>query len=316
MKTRAAALGCVLAVLLLGAAPAGAAARECREVTVRVGAERVAGTLCVPSARQRPVVQLLVHGLSYDRHYWDRHVAAMRRAGIATLAIDRVGTGRSSRPPGERVGLALHVATVRGVTRWLRREARFQRVVLVGHSLGTVIARGVAARGQDVAGLVATGHTHRLTTGPVLQQLVACTQSGADGYFTMRAGCRAGVFFAPATALPGALAADRRRPARGAGRRASRRPGLGAGRRRLLRERPRPRAPGRRLARRPVLRRRTLRLGAGAALRRAPVLAPRTVLRRARRPRRRAQPAAPPGRCRAGPGGRGLHPGPLTRRGP
>ncbi len=228
MKACVAALGAVLAVLL-GTGAGGTAfatARECRDVRVAVpvradgpATERIAGRLCRPPGAPSRVVQLLVHGLSYDRAYWDPHVAAMRRARIATLAIDRLGAGRSSRPPGERVDLALHVASLARVARWLRRDAPggpFRRVVLVGHSLGTVVARGVAVSSPDVAGLVATGFTHRLTTGPVLARLVACTQAGGGGYFTMRPGCRAGVFFAAPAAAPGALAADRRQPARGA----------------------------------------------------------------------------------------------------
>lgn len=147
------------------------------EVSVPVrwngGAGYLAGTLTVPDGARPSTVQLLVHGYSYARYYWDfpyqpetySYVHACARAGYATLAIDRLGDGNSSRPAGHRLtwnNSALGVAHVVSALRDGSLGVGFERVVLVGHSYGSVTSYLVAARHPGVDALVVTGAAHRV----------------------------------------------------------------------------------------------------------------------------------------------------------
>ena len=150
----------------------------CRRSVGRL--EQIAGRLCVPSGAR--IVQLLVHGYSWGRYYWDfpyeperySYVRAANAAGFATLAIDRLGVGDSSRPASDRIDVDSNVSVVHQVVQALRRGdlgPAFDKVVLVGHSFGTIVSWIAAGTHQDVDGIVATAATHQ----PNLANLVADT---------------------------------------------------------------------------------------------------------------------------------------------
>jgi pimeloyl-ACP methyl ester carboxylesterase len=117
-------------------------------------------------------VQLLVHGATYNRTYWDwpgsnpshSYVKAAVAAGYATLAVDRLGAGASSHPPSTKVNVANGATALHHVVEMLRTGqlggAMFERVVWVGHSLGSVYAWAYATRFGDVDAYVLTGMLH------------------------------------------------------------------------------------------------------------------------------------------------------------
>ena len=114
-------------------------------------------------------VQLLVPGFTYDHRYWTvpgpyHYAAAMVRAGYAVLAVDRIGTGASSRPAAREVTADSNTAVLHQVVQALRAGAAglpaFDRVVTVGHSYGAGIVLMEAARHHDVAAVVVTGMLH------------------------------------------------------------------------------------------------------------------------------------------------------------
>jgi len=169
----------VLAVaLLVGAAPGGVAtaaqASWCRPVTLPVtlpvslggSSGPVSGTLCSPPAAR--VLQILIHGFSYNSSYWDvpyepgtySYVRRATDAGYATLAVDRLGDGQSWHPPSVSVDLQSNVDAIHQVVRAVRAGAvgtSYARIVLVGHSYGSVTALGVAGQYHDVDAVVASG---------------------------------------------------------------------------------------------------------------------------------------------------------------
>ncbi|MEV0237681.1 alpha/beta fold hydrolase [Nonomuraea sp. NPDC050786] len=154
------------------------ATAACRTVSAKVAMtssgpadQRVAGTLCLPCGHAA-TVQLLIPGGFYGRAYWrmrgdqrrPSYVETMTAAGYATLAIDRLGTGASSYPPSVRFGQDTHQIVIRQLIRQLREGrlggGRFSKVVLVGHSLGSTIARIVAAaHPAEVDGVILTGES-------------------------------------------------------------------------------------------------------------------------------------------------------------
>jgi pimeloyl-ACP methyl ester carboxylesterase len=163
----------LLTTIALGAAtlvaPAPAqAAPNCQPVTIKVSipsAEYLAGTLCRPAGRTATTVQLLVPGGYYGQQYWTvrgdprqpSYVETMVRAGYATLAIDRLGTGKSSRPPSQLYQSQTHRDTVHQVIQQLRTSG-FRRVVFVGHSFSSALSTAIAvAYPHDLDRIIYTG---------------------------------------------------------------------------------------------------------------------------------------------------------------
>ncbi|MFC7616420.1 alpha/beta hydrolase [Actinokineospora soli] len=190
-------------------------------MTVPSSAGSVYGRLCVPEGAT--TVQVLVPGGTYSSAYWDighdprtrSYRLAMNTAGIATLAVDRLGSGRSSKPSSLLLGVGTQAEALHAVVRSVR--PRFDRVVLVGHSVGSAIAVTEAATHHDVDGVVVTGLTHQINLPgavPVFTTLIPAPLSdlpgyGLDlGYLTTSPGSRYASFHTPAIPDPAALAFD------------------------------------------------------------------------------------------------------------
>lgn len=181
--------GLVAAAQLIPGSPVAGAAdqgRACEESRIAVAiapgrpaSYEVHSRLCLPPSRQPSTVQLLVHGLTYDSRYWDfrgpegsgdrySYTSAATGAGFATLAIDRIGAGRSSRPPGTSVTIDSNAYVVHQVVQALRsgqvRGPRgtvgFGKVVLVGHSYGSWTSWYEASRYKDVDAVIFSGVSH------------------------------------------------------------------------------------------------------------------------------------------------------------
>lgn len=126
--------------------------------------------LTVPADVWSDELHILVHGAGVDHRYWDwpieperySYVSWAAERGIATLNIDRVGCGHSSRPPGADVtvaaqahALAQVIDAVRGGHEGIRP---FSRLVLIGHSIGSVICGAAAASHGGIDAVVLTGY--------------------------------------------------------------------------------------------------------------------------------------------------------------
>jgi pimeloyl-ACP methyl ester carboxylesterase len=191
-------------------------------VTLAGQAEQIYGKLCRPANAK--ALQVLVPGASYNSAYWDfpytpetrSYRLAMNKAGYATLTLDRLGTGRSSRP----ASLALTSFTQAGVVHQViqalragRGAPRFDKIILGGHSVGSAIAIIEAGTYKDVDGVLITGLTHginALGAVPILASLIPATldpkflTKGYDpGYLTTLAGTRFADFHSPGIRVPG-----------------------------------------------------------------------------------------------------------------
>jgi len=174
------------------------------------------GELCWRGSKTDKPVQVLVHGATYDRSYWDfpfkpwRHsyTRFATRKGYVTFAYDRLGSGESDKPLGVLVNLD-HSAYVNSqVVAALRAGdlgPSYDTVVQVGHSFGSLISVTAAATYHDVDAVVLTGFAHQAT-----EQANAGTQASVypalldpkfagvitdDTYFTTIPGTRPGLFF-------------------------------------------------------------------------------------------------------------------------
>jgi len=217
----------------LSAAPASADSIACQEylvpVTVPVSGSYMAGQLCQPAGGS-DLVMVLVPGATYNSTYWNfpydpsvyNFRLAMNNAGYATMTVDRLGTGQSSKPlsttlTSEDQALAVHEVIQALRTGQLGGQA-FPTVVIGGHSLGSTITIYEAATYHDVNGVLLTGISHH----PNLTGLAALLAtlypapldpkfagSGLDpGYLTTEPGTRKQDFDAPDNPDPGVVSTD------------------------------------------------------------------------------------------------------------
>jgi alpha-beta hydrolase superfamily lysophospholipase len=196
----------------------------------------IVGWLCPGQGDQRlgETVQLLVSGLTYDHSYWDTtyepetysYVRTANHHGYATFNIDRLGVGRSDRPPAELLTLQAHAFTIAQLVAGLRTGtiggAAFQTVVGVGHSMGAGILQYEAGTASDPARvpdyLILAGFLFNADPAAVAQIGAALYPADQDpdfaaaglptGYLTTRPGTRRDLFYAPDDADPAIIAVD------------------------------------------------------------------------------------------------------------
>lgn len=194
---------------------------ELTQANSKLGATAVGGThalsgtygiytkLCLPvdpaAAKKVTTLQILTHGGTLDHTYWDiapdySYVDEAVAAGYATLAYDRLGSGLSDHPdPVEVVQLPLQIEILHALVQNLRNAEiggySFKNVVGVGHSLGSAVTQGVAAKyPKDFDALIlqgtSTNFNYAFTGVASEDQQIANTQSLprfknlADGYHT------------------------------------------------------------------------------------------------------------------------------------
>jgi pimeloyl-ACP methyl ester carboxylesterase len=191
------ALAAAVAAALPGAAQAQggpAAAPGCREVSLPVSLaeggptdEVIAGTLCIPRRLRSDALQVLVPGVPFDRSYWDfpgagqrySYVSRAQRAGAATLAVDRLGTGRSSRPPADQI-------TIDSEAEALEQVVQAARAGDLGApaSVGSAVVLQHAGTSHDVDGVVVTGLLHAF--GPSITQFGTIVVPASDDPITAK----------------------------------------------------------------------------------------------------------------------------------
>jgi pimeloyl-ACP methyl ester carboxylesterase len=189
-----------------------------------LGSTSLRGELCTPFGQTPATVQLLVHGGTYTARYWDAHVPAALRAGYATFAVDRLGSGGSTRPPSAAVNLRTGAEALHDVVTALRQGTiggrPFQRVVWVGNSFGSYYGWVEASMYNDVDAFVLTGALHNTKPSWIQQatgSLYPAVQdpkfanSGLDpGYLTTVPGTRDDLFYYTPTADPLVIERDER----------------------------------------------------------------------------------------------------------
>ena len=192
--------------------------------------QTLSGQLCYRGQQEPGTVQVLIPGATYNHLYWNfpygagyySYVDAATAAGYATFDVDRIGDGNSSHPPSAELDLTAGAVALHDAVTALRAGAvdghPFQRVIMVGHSLGSVEAWIEAASYRDVNAVIITGALHALN--PDLVALAEAdvypaaddpkfANSGLDsGYTTTRPGTREALFYDPATADPAVVALD------------------------------------------------------------------------------------------------------------
>lgn len=162
-----------LPVTLARAETAGAV--TCSDVSTPIsvpGADpgTIYGHYCRTAVRNGNPLQILVPGSTYSHVYWDlpgvdgrySYARFMHQHGYDTLAIDRLGIGRSTRPTlAAFVDANANADALHQVVDSVRAHGvagrHYRRIVLTGHSYGTFGSELTAATYGGVDGIIGTG---------------------------------------------------------------------------------------------------------------------------------------------------------------
>ncbi|KAI7353072.1 hypothetical protein KC354_g11718 [Hortaea werneckii] len=191
------------------------------------GSYDLAATYCQPDNGPANVLQILTHGIGFDRSYWDvpfnypnySYVAdAVDNQGYSTFAWDRLGIGMSSHgDPIKEIQAYLEVDALRALTEKLREgsisgiDNKFNTVVHVGHSFGSEHSYLLTAKYPDLSdGIVLTGFSRNGSFLPFFElggNFVDAQSAGIDAYSHgyLAAGDESGVhtnFFSPGAFPP------------------------------------------------------------------------------------------------------------------
>jgi pimeloyl-ACP methyl ester carboxylesterase len=202
-------------------------APNCRSVQVPVAlteggpqSVRLSGEVCYPTTpvdSLRDAVQVLVSGTAYGQSYWDfpyqpdtySYVRAATHAGFTVFNFDRMGIGQSSHPISTEISIPSNAFTIHEAISQLRAGTvdgiAYHRVVIVGHSLGSLISWYEAGSYHDVDAVVASGILHSFDPIGVAKFLTTLYPAALDpkflgaiidpGYLTTLPGTRAASFY-------------------------------------------------------------------------------------------------------------------------
>lgn len=189
---------------------------------------KVQFTLCQPFRFTREV-DVLTHGATYigsnpvatDASYWDwpqnpslySYVGKTLADGRATLAYDRIGSGRSTRPLSTEITMATDAYVLHQLVRTLDLLG-YRQINSVSHSYGSGVALQEAVTYGDVSAVVLSGYLHRPSNPAVTAGNYPANMdpkflaAGLDGgYLTSRPGVRGTSFHSP-TSDPAVVAYD------------------------------------------------------------------------------------------------------------
>src|SRR5882724_53131 len=217
--------------------PAADSPPQCTPATLRVALTEggrqsytIVGELCLPPHGLATAVHLTIHGATYDHTCWNwpyqpsiySYAKARTTAGYAVFDYDRIGNGQSSHPSSTEISVASDAFVAHQVVQALRSGriggTAFQRVVLIGHSLGSFTSWEEAGEYHDVDGVILTGIAHSYNATGLQLALTDVypaindprfANSGLDaGYLTTMPGTRGPLFYDVATADPAVIALD------------------------------------------------------------------------------------------------------------
>lgn len=159
-----------------------------KDYTTVSGHYDLAATYCVPgdNSTSPKTLQVLTHGIGFDRSYWDvpfnagnysYAAVATDKYGYATLFWDRLGIGMSSRgDPVQEIQALLEVDALRALTEGLREGEvcgvpKYEKIVHVGHSFGSTHTYALTAMYPNISdGIALTGFSQNGSFVPYFMQ--------------------------------------------------------------------------------------------------------------------------------------------------
>lgn len=139
------------------------------------GTFNISAQYCHPDSGSSGTIQVLNHGIGFDKTYWDleynnynySYVDTALKSGYSTLAIDRFGIGNSSHgDPLNEIQAQAEVEALNALTTKLRKgdieqiKNAYNKVVHVGHSFGSVQSFWLSALyPNNTDGVILTGYS-------------------------------------------------------------------------------------------------------------------------------------------------------------
>ncbi|MBM7365415.1 alpha/beta hydrolase [Gordonia hydrophobica] len=134
-------------------------------------ADHLSAFFTAARGRRTGILQILVHGVSYDHRYWDAgringvdysYANYMAAQGFDVLAVDLPGVGASSRTNGGSVTIDVVVDALSGLIGRLREGPdplgrEFAHICLVGHSMGAALSVCTQAATRSADSVIVTG---------------------------------------------------------------------------------------------------------------------------------------------------------------
>lgn len=224
----------VMTVSLAVLAPVEATgATTCTDVETPISAVpggTIYGRYCRAAEPSGKPLQILVPGVTYTHAYFDlpgfggrySYTRFMNARGYDTLAIDRLGIGRSTRPLlGVAVNASSNAEALHDVVESVRSNGlagrHYGKIVLTGHSYGTFVSDLASATYGGVDGIIGTGWFQQPTVLGVAGLVATLWPAAVDPrflgrvldptYVTTRPGTR-GFFYSAANADPAVISAD------------------------------------------------------------------------------------------------------------
>ena len=158
----------------------------------RGGTYTFVGQYCKAPGNGHSALQVLAHGSSYTKEYWDRgawgnlsvqnsYQRFAAEQGYSTLAVDRICNGRSSRPdPQLDCQLTTSIEAFHALFSALRKGTASKKIpipeelVFAGHSAGSItVSNHVQKYPHDVNTAILTGWP----SGPIAQSFAAAYQA-------------------------------------------------------------------------------------------------------------------------------------------
>jgi len=181
----------------------------------------IVGYLYYQGSYHNRTLQVALHGGNYNHTYWDvppingheySYARYMAQRHYAVLAIDQLGTGASSKPDGDFLTLTETASGIHQVLAQLRSSENalgyaFDRIVLVGHSLGSINGIYAQATYHDADALITTGLCHVPHDLPIPQSVIL--ELSQHTYFPFPDALREQVFYYTPDADPDVIAYDR-----------------------------------------------------------------------------------------------------------
>ncbi|KAH7336531.1 Alpha/Beta hydrolase protein [Rhexocercosporidium sp. MPI-PUGE-AT-0058] len=157
---------------------------------------KIAGSYCEPFSGPRPTLLIATHGGSLDRSYWDSGYQSSNHSfvdfavarGYSVLFYDRVGAGQSSTISGYEAQFSIHVGVLDNLIQYAKagsipRPNRGglkyvpSKIVLVGHSMGSITTNALIAAKPDIAdGVVLSGWEYNSGVPNVFGLVAATSQ--------------------------------------------------------------------------------------------------------------------------------------------
>jgi pimeloyl-ACP methyl ester carboxylesterase len=188
----------------------------------------IVGWLYSQGSAAGKTVQIVLHGGTYDHNYfsfpyqpWNySYVDYITSAGYAALDIDRIGSGLSDHPTPEEVTFVSGAYTIHQIVQGLRSGtltgSQFNKVMLVGHSLGSAISLVEAGTYQDVDAVILSGFASAINQTGYNEILAGLEEANSEpefanlpnGYLILKPSVRAELFYNAQDADPDVIALD------------------------------------------------------------------------------------------------------------